>query len=581
MRPLVTAIARLSVVVLGAALLVAGPHPASARGVPETLADRQPVGRGPVEPGFPIQYLGVLWDGAEDATEVAPSHGAVRFRTEGIWGRWMPLVEDGAERDGEWASGLVPAGGAEAYQVRGLPEYARRPRAVAINTTDGPVARVSTPAGTAHALDNARCRSRAEWGADESLRFDGSGAEQWPPAFHDAQVTTVHHTATRNDEPDPAATVRAIYRYHAVDRGWGDIGYQYLVDANGVVYEGRWSGTASPTCSAGGDGSAFAHEAGSDRVVTGAHTAGWNSGNVGVALLGDFTDAGAGAEPSTFAVESLEDVLAELARRHSKDPLATVTYTNPVSGEKKTVPTIGGHRDYVATECPGGRLYAMLPAIRQNVAAKMSPPPDAPPAVAVTSPADASRVAGAVTVTAGATDDNGVKQVELAVDGTPLTVDTQPSDGWSTTWDTTTVTEGSHTVEAVATDTAGQTARHSVTVIVDNVADPTVHVRDLDATARSLKKGWRATVTVTVRNGGAALVAGASVRGTWPDGSSASCTTGSTGTCSVTSGTLARSLTSTTFRVGSVTLEDHTYTGAANSDPDGDSDGTSITVRQP
>ena len=80
---------------------------------------------------------------------------------------------------------------------------------------------------------------RVDWGADESLRYDSTGREIWPPSFHPIQKVIVHHTATYNDDPDPTRTVRAIYRYHAVDRGWGDIGYNFLIDGAGTVYEGR------------------------------------------------------------------------------------------------------------------------------------------------------------------------------------------------------------------------------------------------------------------------------------------------------------------------------------------------------
>ncbi len=93
--------------------------------VPETLADRRPVETGPVTVPFAIDHLGVLWDtgGAhvehDDHSEA--QHGEVRFRVEGQWTTWQPLVEDGANAPGQWASALVPGGGAEGYEVRGVP----------------------------------------------------------------------------------------------------------------------------------------------------------------------------------------------------------------------------------------------------------------------------------------------------------------------------------------------------------------------------------------------------------------------------------------------------------------------------
>jgi hypothetical protein len=82
---------------------------------------------------------------------------------------------------------------------------------------------------------------RAGWGANESLRYDSSGKEIWPPAFWPIQKLIVHHTDTQNGDPDPAATVRSIYYYHAVTQGWGDIGYNFLIDESGRIYEGRHS----------------------------------------------------------------------------------------------------------------------------------------------------------------------------------------------------------------------------------------------------------------------------------------------------------------------------------------------------
>jgi PKD repeat protein len=99
---------------------------------------------------------------------------------------------------------------------------------------------------------------------------------------------------------------------------------------------------------------------------------------------------------------------------------------------------------------------------------------DNPPSVSITSPSDGAIVSGTVSITADASDDNGVDQVEFFVDNNRLGTDADGSDGWSASWDTTGASEGSHTVSATATDTAGQTASDSVGVTVDNVNDPPV-----------------------------------------------------------------------------------------------------------
>ena len=90
-------------------------------------------------PGFPIDHLGVLWDDPGHRSDEHASHGAVRFRHDGVWGEWIPLIKDGAPGNGLWASGLVAGDGAEAFQVRGIPVGAGSPRTVAFNTSDGPL----------------------------------------------------------------------------------------------------------------------------------------------------------------------------------------------------------------------------------------------------------------------------------------------------------------------------------------------------------------------------------------------------------------------------------------------------------
>jgi hypothetical protein len=316
------------------------------RRVPRTLARRATAGV--LDAEFPIEHVGVRW----------PESGAgVRIRfgdAAGLFGPWHDVeagcgVQAGDTAPGGIRSALVPAGRASRCELD-LPPNAS---AVALNCSDGPPLAVPPTRSTRTDLAGCRLLSRAEWGADESLRFDEDGNELYPPTYWPVQTVTVHHTATENDDPDPAARVRAIYRFHTIDQEFGDIGYHFLIDEAGRVYEGRWSGT---------DGTPGFDPAGN--MVNAAHVGGFNAGNVGVALLGTFTDRA----PTPAARGALTRLLAEIVNPRGIDPLGTVNYVNPISGATRTVPAIPGHRDWAATECPGDVLAGALPAIRQDVA---------------------------------------------------------------------------------------------------------------------------------------------------------------------------------------------------------------------
>jgi serine protease AprX len=118
-----------------------------------------------------------------------------------------------------------------------------------------------------------------------------------------------------------------------------------------------------------------------------------------------------------------------------------------------------------------------------------------------------------------------------------------------------------------------------------------MHVGDLDGARAWLSgnRAWTATVTVTVHEGQApetgnpVLVQGATVTGTWSGGLSGTgtCTTGTGGTCSVTANNINKKKTSVTFTVNNVSKSNYSYVSTANHDPDGDSNGTSITVTRP
>jgi hypothetical protein len=300
-------------------------------------------GTGAATVAFPVDYVGVRWTGEQDGAEI-------RFTSaDGTW-QDVPNGCASANLDGG-GTALVAAASATAYDVK-APAGATDVRSLAIDTTGGPKKDFAVPA------DKTRVRgvvylSRAAWGADESLRFKADGTENSPTKYYPAQVLTVHHTDTPNDDPDPAATVRAIYQYHAITNDWGDIGYHFLIDEAGRIYEGRYSG----------DDGIPAHDK-DGNVVTAFHTGGYNSGNLGIALLATLVDQG----PTDAARQSLTRLIAALTRFHGLDPQAEVTYVNPVNGVTKDVTTVGGHRDWMATDCPGATMYALLDDVRAAAA---------------------------------------------------------------------------------------------------------------------------------------------------------------------------------------------------------------------
>ncbi len=365
-------------------------RPGAAPDVPDTLAKRRTRladGARVSEAEFPLTHLALSWTGPA---------AAVRLRTRSGWGPWRDAHGCVGARDGaSTRSTILAAPGAVGYEVR--VSGGGTARALELNTVDGPrrrraAAAGSLPlAGSAQALPrvgsalswagSAQSRpgaaqplggilpeylSRSAWGADEKYRFDANGNVITPPAYFPVQTLTVHHSGFDDDETDPRATVRAIYYNQAVGEGWGDIGYQLLIDAEGRVYEGAYSDSdAVPV---------FGPELGADgrpQMVNGAHVGGFNAGNVGVCLLGNFNDR----LPTPAARHTLKIVLAVLAGACRLNPTGTTAYVNPLNAKKATVATICGHRDWHAanddadpTDCPGHAFYPQLPALRREVA---------------------------------------------------------------------------------------------------------------------------------------------------------------------------------------------------------------------
>ena len=206
------------------------------------------------------------------------------------------------------------------------------------------------------AVNEPNIYSRSQWGADESLRFDSGGHEIWPPEFSPMQKAIVHHTAGRNNDPNPAATVRAIYYQKTVGSDFGDIGYNFLIDEQGRIYEGRHSRAYEP-------GEEHVAEDLAGNIVRGGHARNYNDGTVGIALLGTFQNR----QPTKAARNALERLLAWKLERHGLDPLGASTYTNPILGTTKFLKNISGHRNVNATACPGNAFYPKFKGLRHDV----------------------------------------------------------------------------------------------------------------------------------------------------------------------------------------------------------------------
>lgn len=169
-----------------------------------------------------------------------------------------------------------------------------------------------------------------------------------PEASEIARPThiVIHHTATPNDPltSDWASRVRSIWQYHSQTNGWGDIGYHYLIDPNGVIYEGRYKGVRP------NDGT----------VIDGAHARGYNRASIGISMMGTYSTVA----PTAAAQNALKSLMAWLMSTYEITPDTVTRYAY----KNVDLNTIVGHRDVGTTTCPGAVLYGMLPSLRTTLA---------------------------------------------------------------------------------------------------------------------------------------------------------------------------------------------------------------------
>jgi len=366
---------------------------------------------------FPFDAVEVDWD------EFNPQNTAItielRFQKEsGTWTLWQPLSSDEIDYGTLNAEKITPAtilltierskalqyrvtlrsDGSTAPQVQNIQfHYIDATSTVSKNPNPETSTQSATSSATpsaprlTFANDTLDIITREEWGADESWRLssfygeadpetpvteedigteatstetDRNGDEPtieelypedfaisktvtkggdgstlyWPLEYSkNVKKIVIHHTAGSLTD-DPEATIRAIYYYHAVRRGWGDIGYNYII-ANGKIYEGRY----------GGDG------------VVGGHARGYNTGTIGISVIGNY-------ENDEISYQDLE-ALSRLIE--AKADVYNIDVDGYSKFHGKVIANVLGHRDVASTLCPGANLYAVIPVLREVMAADM------------------------------------------------------------------------------------------------------------------------------------------------------------------------------------------------------------------
>lgn len=320
----------------------------------------------------PFTHVLVRWETTDVVShthahepELAPALEIRVSRDGNGWEAWQGVEEDHElwlPEDGDnvfWSPILYAGEGMRFWQVRaGAAGHPLDVRRIEVNTVDGrledehkPQAS-ATPARTEGAalasVGKPPVVSRTAWGCP-----DGQGSRQGV-AYHAVNHLVVHHTAGSNtlgsSERNWATRVRAIWNFHTYTRGWGDVGYNYLIDPDGVIYEGR----------AGGDNGVGFHDTG-------------NYGSMGVSLIGTY----ASVVPGVAMQESLVELLAWKAAQQNIDPFGQSYYYGcdisnycRAHAPGAVVANIAGHRHVTPghTTCPGDEVVSLLPSIRQRVA---------------------------------------------------------------------------------------------------------------------------------------------------------------------------------------------------------------------
>ncbi|HSS67435.1 MAG TPA: FG-GAP-like repeat-containing protein [Nocardioidaceae bacterium] len=314
------------------------------------------------EPASGVAVTGATWRGS------APPglRLAIRTETDGRWSPWSPVpydAEHGPTPGSTEARNAVPGtdpfvvGMVDQVQLKAVSDTGRAPAGLRLSVIDPGSSSADTPAAVRAnaALEDAsepltssasppsstspsatvggvtpipQIYSRADWGADEGMR-------DCCVEYGEVHAGFVHHTVNSNNytRAEVPAILRGIYAYHTQSRGWRDIGYNFLIDRFGRIWEGRYGGETLP--------------------VVGAHTLNYNENSFAASAIGNFQIA----RPTSAMLNAYERLYAWKLSLHGVRP----DTTQVVAGT--TFNAISGHRDAAQTACPGIHLYKKIPTI--------------------------------------------------------------------------------------------------------------------------------------------------------------------------------------------------------------------------
>lgn len=319
---------------------------------------------------------------ARPATGIAVTLGEeetieIQMLENDLWSPWMELSIDSDSFEWERNSQLIITDSAQAVRLRSISPTSVVLHTIAIDTAPSEWEEVAGRKLVAPVII-----PRWQWGANEKLRITRRGAKEmrrifnnsdpmladrirncdrraylypdefrevdrvftsdeggtllWPQGYsRDINMVVIHHTAESSAAGSYRSDIermRTIYEYHTLSRGWGDIGYNFVVGPNGTIFEGR----------AGGD------------YVVGAHAYCNNVGTIGISLMGNFQTG----KPTDEQLVALNWLLVYVTDKYGIDPIERTVHHG------KSMPTIIGHRDVRQTACPGNYSHELLPQIR-------------------------------------------------------------------------------------------------------------------------------------------------------------------------------------------------------------------------